>query len=184
MEKTHKKALIIALLAVVLVMSVGYAAFAQKLNITGDATITSRWDVHFQQTGATYQANSTMGTTPSGQVLVDADGLTATFEASLISPGDTITYIVPIENTGTIDAKLSNITLSGNNITPNQENLTAVSSDGNIKYTVTSPGTGVLQSSSTAQLKIVAEFVDKAAGNDNAYNSTASLTVNLTYVQA
>lgn len=184
MEAKHKKSLIVALLAVVLVMSVGYAAFAQQLNITGDATITSRWDVHFQEGAATYQTNSIMGTNPTGDVTVAGGGLTATFTAKLISPGDTITYTIPIENTGTINAKLSTITLNGSDLDIPSNGLTATSKDGNIRYTVTSPGEDVLAPNNTAQLKIVAEFVNKTAGNDNAYNSTASLTVTLTYVQA
>jgi len=47
MESKHKNALIGALLAVVFVMAVGYAAFAQQLTINGTAEITSNWDVHF-----------------------------------------------------------------------------------------------------------------------------------------
>ena len=140
MEAKHKNALIVALLAVVLVMSVGYAAFAQQLNINGSASITSKWDVHFQEGTASYQPSSTMGTTPTGSIDVDEGGLTATFSASLISPGDKITYTVPIENSGNINAVLQNIVLSGNDVTVQGENnLEAISTDGNIKYTVTSP---------------------------------------------
>ena len=186
MEAKHKNALIVALLAVVFVMAVGYAAFAQQLNITGNATITSRWDVHFKKGSESYQPSSTMGTTPTGSVTVDEGGLTATFSASLISPGDKITYTVPIENSGNINAVLQNITLSGNEVTvQGDNNLEAVSKDGNIKYTVTSPGTSTLTSGGgTANLTIVAEFVDKSEGNDNAFGSSADLTVTLNYVQA
>lgn len=185
MEAKHKNMLIVGLLAVVLVMTVGYAAFAQQLTVNGNASITSRWDVHFQEGGATYDTSSTMGTTPTGDVTVNEGGLTATFTANLVSPGDKITYTIPIENTGTIDAKLNSITLGGTSVSVDQGSLTATSTDGNIKYTVTSPGDGVLaKNNGTAQIKIVAEFVDKAAGNDNAYGSTASLTVTLNYVQA
>ena len=50
MESKHKNILIGTLLAVVFVMAVGYAAFAQQLQINGTATINSTWDVHFNQT--------------------------------------------------------------------------------------------------------------------------------------
>ena len=47
MESKHKNVLIGALLAVVFVMAVGYAAFATTLTINGEATITSNWHVGF-----------------------------------------------------------------------------------------------------------------------------------------
>ena len=183
MESKHKNALIGALLAVVLVMGVGYAAFAQQLTINGTSTITSKWDVHME-TGTTTPA-TTMGTTPTGTLTIAQGGLSASFTASLTSPGDTVTFTVPIVNKGTLNAKLSTISLSGANMTIDQSKLTAVSADGNIKYTVTSPGTAVLtKSTGTATVVVKAEFVNKDGGNTNAYNSTAPLTVTMNYVQA
>lgn len=185
MESKRKNALIGALLAVVFVMAVGYAAFAQQLTINGSAEITSRWDVHMEQ-DADYVPESKMGTTPTGSVTVEPDGLTASFTANFTSPGDKITYTIPIVNAGTIDAKLSTITLSSE--TPdmqiNNKELTATTKDGDIKYTVTSPGTGTLNASNgRATITIVAEFVDQAEqGNLN--GATADLTVTMNYVQA
>ena len=187
MESKHKNALIGALLAVVFVMAVGYAAFAQQLTINGSAEITSKWDVHMTQTGASATPASTMGTTPTGTVTVADGGLTADFTAELLSPGDTVTYVIPIENAGTLDAKLSTINLSSDTTGMVVDNtaLTATTADGNIKYTVTSPGTGVLaKNGGTATVKIVAEFVDKSAGQGNAQNVSANLTVTMNYVQA
>lgn len=181
MEARHKNALIGALLAVVLVMAVGYAAFAQQLTINGTSTITSKWDVHMEK--GTVATNSTMGTEPTGTVTVADGGLSATFSAELVSPGDTVTFTLPVVNKGTINAKLSNISLSGTGLTVS--GMTATSTDGNIKYTVTSPGTATLVGTTgTANVIVKAEFVNKAAGNTNAYNSTASLTVTMSYVQA
>ena len=71
MESKHKNALIVALVAVVLVMAVGYAAFAQNLIINGSAEITSTWDVHMTQTGASATPTSSTGSTiipPSGSL--------------------------------------------------------------------------------------------------------------------
>ena len=50
MESKNKNILIASLLAVVLVMAVGYAAFVQQLTISGTAEITSTWNVHFDTT--------------------------------------------------------------------------------------------------------------------------------------
>ena len=185
MEAKHKNALIGALLAVVFIMAVGYAAFAQQLTINGSADITSKWDVHMDSEGAEYVPTSTMGTTPTGSVNVADGGLTADFTANFTSPGDKITYTIPIVNAGTLNARLSNITLSSDTPGMDIQGLVATSEDGNIKYTVTSPGTGTLNANNgRATITIVAEFVDKAEGQENAQNVTANLTVTMTYVQA
>ena len=187
MEAKHKNALIGALLAVVFVMAVGYAAFAQQLTINGSAEITSKWDVHMTNDGKSATPSSTMGTAPTGEVNVEEGGLTATFTANLVSPGDKVTFVVPIENKGTIDARLSTITLSSDTAGMNVDNggLTATTADGNIKYTVTSPGNGTLAANTgTAKVTIVAEFVDNPSGQGNLQNLSANLTVTMNYVQA
>lgn len=190
MEARHKNTLIISLIAIVFVMAVGYAAFAQTLNINGSASITSKWEVRLDQSGANKTTDSQMGTPPTANILVDGDGLTAEFSAEFISPGDSVTYTIPIVNNGTIDARLSTISISGTNLSSSPAgnltgNTVVESNDGNIRYTVTSPGTAKLvQGSGRATLTIKAEFVNKVEGNENAYNSTADLTVALTYVQA
>ena len=185
MEAKHKNALIGALLAVVFVMAVGYAAFAQQLTINGSAEITSKWDVHMED--GSYEPTSTMGTNPTGSLTVEEGGLTATFSVNLTSPGDYMTFTIPVVNKGTIDAKLSGITLSSD--TPemalDQEQLTATTKDGNIKYTVTSPGNGTLANTSgTANVIVKAEFVNKPEGNTNAQNVTGNLTITMNYIQA
>ncbi len=187
MEAKHKNALIGALLAVVFVMAVGYAAFAQQLTINGSADITSKWDVHMESEGADYVPTSTMGTTPTGSVRVDDGGLTASFSANFTSPGDKITYTIPIVNAGTLNARLSTISLSSTtpDMVIDNGGLTATTKDGNIKYTVTSPGTGTLNANNgRATITIVAEYVDIAGGQGNAQNVTADLTVTMNYVQA
>ena len=67
MESKHKNILIGALLAVVFVMAVGYAAFAQTLTINGSAEITSSWDVRYETTQKTGQGTAGFvgGQTPS-----------------------------------------------------------------------------------------------------------------------
>lgn len=108
METKRKNVLIGALLAVVFVMAIGYAAFAQQLTINGSASISSTWNV---------QISSITAGEPEGSALdegtsIGEGGLTATFNASLTSPGDSITYTVTVHNSGTINAKLSEWNLS------------------------------------------------------------------------
>ena len=102
METKHKNALIGGLLAVVVVMAVGYAAFSQALIINGNATIDSNWQIRIIDIAA-----STTGSGVNAGAEVGSDYLSASFNASLTSPGDTVTYTITVENQGTIDAKLS-----------------------------------------------------------------------------
>ena len=112
METKHKNALIGALLAVVFVMAVGYAAFAQQLTINGSASISSRWDVHIKDIQGQVTNSSTAGdnTTDAGNPTHDTT--TANFTTKLVSPGDQVTYTVTVENSGSIDAQLNDIVLS------------------------------------------------------------------------
>lgn len=190
MEARHKNVIILSLIAILFVMAVGYAAFAQTLTINGSANITSKWEIHMEEGGASKLTSSQMGTEPIASVTVDQGGLTAHFEAEFTSPGDSVTYTIPIVNTGTIDASLQSLTISGSNLGTipagnTSGNTEVTSSDKNIKYTITSPGTAKLvKTNGRANLIIKAEFVNKAEGNENAYGSNADLTVSLTYGQA
>ena len=108
MESKHKNALIGALLAVVFVMAVGYAAFAQLLTINGTATIDSKWDVHFDpnQDSTTGVAKVSGGsdTTTSGTISYDSANTTATLTAGLKQPGDTVTFTLKPSNYGSLAA--------------------------------------------------------------------------------
>lgn len=106
MESKHKNALIGALLAVVFVMAVGYAAFAQLLTINGTATIDSKWDVHFDPSLTTGE-NTTVGgsETPSGTIGYTSNNTVATLTANLKQPGDVITFTLKPSNYGSLSAK-------------------------------------------------------------------------------
>ena len=107
MESKHKNALIGALLAVVFVMAVGYAAFAQLLTINGTATIDSSWDVHFDPNQDT--ASPTMGTggtvQPTGTIAYSEGNTVATLTANLKQPGDEVSFTLKPSNYGSLAAK-------------------------------------------------------------------------------
>ena len=110
MESKHKNALIGALLAVVFVMAVGYAAFAQLLTINGTATIDSNWDVHFDpnqtsSTGVSAIRDGDGTEDPTGTIAYDAANTTATLTASLKQPGDTVTFTLKPTNYGNLKAQ-------------------------------------------------------------------------------
>ncbi len=167
METRQKNILIAGLLAIVLVMAVGYAAFATQLQITGSAQITSNWDVHFDKAAQVNAdiAPSTpaVGIAPSG-TLTYGNGdkpLTAQLHADLNQPGDYIIFTLRIINGGTLSAVAAAPTLSGNDFTIN--GLTAT--QGHVKFTVTAPSTSTLAPGGTTTMTVRADFVDTVAAS-------------------
>lgn len=122
MEQKHKNMIIGGLLAIVLIMAVGYAAFATQLNINGTANISSTWDVHIKS----IEAGEPTGTASNkkAEITPNSDNLKATFETELIAPGDSITYTVTVENTGDLDAELSSLVETKTNAVNNAEATT------------------------------------------------------------
>ena len=106
MNKRRKNNIIIAsLCAVVVLMGIGYAAFASQLNITGTSNITSNWDVRItniesELNGATDLEEPTYDNT---------NGMYASFHTGLQKPGDYALYTITIENSGDIDARIEKI---------------------------------------------------------------------------
>lgn len=99
-----KKIIIIALLGILTLMTAGYAALQTNLNIKGTSKINSNWDIRITNVR-------------EGAITGDAEKakestwneLTANIEANLYQKGDSIEYIITVENKGTIDAILNNI---------------------------------------------------------------------------
>lgn len=96
--------LLIAAAVVVVLASVAYAAFSQIININGTGTTSGDWKVKI--TGIS-QASANGATDASAPTFSDT---TATFDVNLAYPGATATYDVAIQNTGTINAKVSSVT--------------------------------------------------------------------------
>lgn len=98
---------VIALLLVICAMAVGYAAFATQLTINGSAEIVSgQWNVQITKIEATTIEGTAVAGTPTNTAT------TATFDAQLYKPGDSVTYTVTVENNGTIDAVLDSSTFT------------------------------------------------------------------------
>lgn len=99
-----------ALLISILVMSIGYAAFATSLSINGTAEIIGEWNVKI--TNVEVQSSST-DCDPGNPIFTNTS---AYLTAKLAKPGDSITYVITIENAGTINAKLTNFSLTADDI--------------------------------------------------------------------
>ena len=105
-DSKKRKIIIFSLIGILFLMAVGYSAFNTKLSITGNSQITSNWDVEIinvkegEKTGLAESAKIPTWTKTE-----------ASMEANLYQKGDSMSYIVTIENKGSFDAKLDNINL-------------------------------------------------------------------------
>lgn len=192
METKHKNILIAGLLAVVLVMAVGYAAFATQLEVEGTANITSKWDVHFDKanqaaTDVTAYNGFTSSTitndascasttaTPCGKITYDAGSdspLTADIYANLKQPGDKITFSLRIVNAGTIGAQSAKPSLSGSGFTIVDTGEPQTAKKGHILFTVSQPASTTLAASGNTTMQVTAEFVDDVAARCEKDGST------------
>lgn len=114
MEKQkHAQTAIIGVLAVaILVMAVGFALYNAELQIGGTANVTAAsWNVHFVTSGDGTYALSSGSVTPSTTPTVTGTSV-STYNITLAKPGDFYEFTIDVVNEGTIDAKLTGITLS------------------------------------------------------------------------
>ena len=108
--KRQKNIIIGGLLAIVFVMAIGYAAFAQQLTINGSGSISSNWSVKI-----TNITSKDIVGTAGNKTAPSYTDTTATFATTLQSPGDSITYDITVTNDGTLDAQLDKITITNSN---------------------------------------------------------------------
>ena len=186
MESKHKNALIGALLAVVFVMAVGYAAFAQQLTINGSAEINSSWDISFDQSKTTGPgvvdavAGLSGATAPTGKITY-SDGHNANVSATLNQPGDTVTFTLTIQNNGTISADLQEPVVT---MDADEESAALVARKGNIQFTVTPASPTTIGSSETATMTVKAEFIASAESVGTTTSASVTITVDAVQSQA
>ena len=156
-----------ALLAAVAIMAVGYAALAQTLKINGTASITSTWNVAI--TGITEG-------TPTGSATnaedVSYDGTSATFNVNLVKPGDKMVYEITVKNSGTLNAKLTGLTVS-----PESPAGTG------IYYKVTGVEKNVTTLNAGLTNKVTVEVGWNSSDTTMPVQRTVPLTVSLVYTQ-
>ena len=172
MNKTQRNYVIIGLCAILLIMAVGYAAFSTNLQIKGSTNITSNWDLHIKDGGV--NPEDVIEATSTKSIKVDA--LTAEFACELITPGKSkIDYVIEVENSGTLNAKLDRINVTGatNAIsvttTPTNESLTS-------KHLVVGANGG------TAKIKVTVSYNDVTT-QPNAEDLKANIKVTLDFSQ-
>ena len=194
MESKHKNALIVALLAVVLVMAVGYAAFAQSLTINSTATIQEstdgkqNWKVAFEKnTDAKVESPGATGSTPTGSISFTNDYL-AVIDAQFDAPGDNIVYTFTVKNDGSIKATLTEpeISLTTAEGTDTDETDTGVKFN-QMTFTVSPLGQTTLAPGESTTFTVTATLdqnADLSGVNQEAGNNSASIKVNFTANQS
>lgn len=94
--------IMVTLTITVIIMSVGYAALARQLTITGTAsTGDATWNISFLSITKNTSLTTSTAIENSEPTAV---GTAATFDVTLNEPGATIVYDLIVQNTGSIDA--------------------------------------------------------------------------------
>jgi len=163
MNRSYKNTVIAILLACILTMAIGYAALQQRLNISGTSSITSVFKVKITNIVSTPSGKATNDVSPS---FTDA---TANFSTNLVSPKDSMTYDITVENQGNLDAILKKITISD-------------SGNPAIKFTSSGLKQGdILKYGESTVLTIKVEYDDSITSQPE--NISGNLTVKLDYEQ-
>ncbi len=131
---------IVALTVAVICLSVGFSALASQLKVRGNIYVNTQWGVEF--TGRIVE--SLQGEARSYEMPELSATAVSDYRVSLSEPGDSVTYTFDIENTGKIDAKISNIqkdkmVCSGYGETPEAD---ASKMCANLSYTFTYTSSG------------------------------------------
>ena len=112
MRDRKKRNIIIGSLCSLLVfMGIGYAVLSQTLNISGTANMKGTWDIKITDISEASRTGKANPGTPT----ISTSGVSASFEANLWMPGDSITYNITVKNNGNIDAALKELVPSVEN---------------------------------------------------------------------
>lgn len=170
MRTKNKNVLLVILLIAVMGMAVGYAALSQQLVINGTANITTEWDVHIKSITSSSNNSSTGAkdkSTPS------FTATSATFDVDLAYPGASASYIVTVENSGTINAMIDEVTGIES---ANTQEPTA------IKYSINAVSKDELLAGTEKEYVVTVKWDESATQIPNTKTKTATITLN--YVQA
>lgn len=108
MSNKKTKGVMLLLVIAVILMTVGFAAYAQRLTINGNVTVKgSSWDVRYDKTTGVTETHGTA----TSKTLTDTD---FTFAVTLNQPGDYYEATFNVKNFGTLTAYLKSLTMTTN----------------------------------------------------------------------
>ena len=105
-----KRVMIFALMFCLFIISVAYSVLAKDLNIKTIGSIDAKWDISITDI---YSGDVVQNATNLFEPKIVSNS-SVSFGTNLITPNDSITYTVIIENKGTIDAVLDSIIINEN----------------------------------------------------------------------
>ena len=184
LKSDRKIYMIIGLCAILLVMSIGYAAFSSLLTINGTASLTDSFCVGFDNTKLnTYvpTAGISGGTLPTGSMSYSGTACSTNYQpnsslsATFKQPGDKIEYTLTIANKSTFTVAIESILVENQSVTSN-----TTITKGNIKYMVEMPLTTTLASNAETTMKITAMFQNDTdvTGNYTGESQTINVKIN------
>ena len=147
-------------------MTVGYAAFQTNLDIKGTSKVSSNWNVLI--TNVTESNKEGQAETVGSPTWTD---LTAYMEANLYQKGDSIEYDVTVENRGTIDASLDNVS----------ENIKSTNEAIKITFSGYTKGEK-LYKNETKTIKVKIEYNPEF--NGTAEEGSSEVSIDLNYTQS
>ena len=160
-SRTNRNYIIAGLCMILVIMGVGYAAFATQLKITGTSNIASNFLVKITNIQSTVQSGSA-----SDAVTPTHTDLTATFSTNLVSPGDSMKYDITVSNEGSIDAVLESIEVN----TGENEAITFETSG--------IENGDKLEASQTDILTVIVSYNSSVTSQPENTNSTITVTLN------
>ncbi|MBQ7136443.1 MAG: hypothetical protein IJO43_00500 [Bacilli bacterium] len=158
-----KKIVIFILFIAIFVMSSAYALLYRNLRINGNASVIASWKVGITSIKEGAKTGNAVSTSVPSYTIS-----TANFDAQLENPNDSIEYIITIENSGKIDAKLNDITSTQSGNTSIVYEIIGINEN------------DVLKAGESIEVKIKVSLKD-TINIDGAMNS--SITIVFSYIQ-
>ncbi len=175
---------IIAVIALVLAVSVGYALFSQSLTISGTAKASGNFDVQFTTIGditsdGYIDTNAVAGeadTAAKARIAkIEDNGHKLTISVDRLTyPGAYVTIPVTVQNKGSIPVKLKNITQTG---------LTAENRAIKVTYDGPAASDTLINKDDTQSMTIKVEWDNSINGTDNSLDETVEFSIKLDYEQ-
>lgn len=162
---------LVAIIALIAFIGIGYAAFSQNLNVTGSASLNSDFKVAFEN------VQETAGADLGSMTISGTNSDTVTITLANLTPGDTYTATVDVKNTGKIDAKYNGITAGAEN--------TAATADVTYSFTVEDGvTTGATLSTSSTDVHTFTFTFSWAKSATEATTTSFTFTYTINYIQA
>ena len=183
MSRKVREILVIIAALLVMGMAVVYAAVSRTLVIAGTSRATGNVGVII--TGISETGSFTSG--GKDTVASSFDETTATFDATLSEPGETVTYVVTVQNKGNVAARLTttNYKVGASSSSATSVNgITEVNSadPSEIVFNVTGPTTDPLPVNATATYTVTATWNVNATSLSP--DSVKTMVMELVYEQS